>query len=210
MIRLKVVLAEPQPIYMRGLVEGLRTTNEIELVATCTSLEQAVIAARTQAPEIVVTALHFPGCRGVEAVEQFVVIPVKVIVLTSDSNEVTAYQAVRRGADGYLLKDDDVDLIDTIKRVHAGEIVIAPRALRGIISTMRVLSPHLNEGEVILGVREREVLRHCQHGRTTAQVAKEMQISPSTVKMHLRTAYQKLGVHNRAAAIAEATRQHLL
>jgi DNA-binding NarL/FixJ family response regulator len=137
--------------------------------------------------------------------------PVRAVILADDDDERRVFEALRLGVSGYLLESSGAALLaDQLARAREGELVIDPTiATRIATQVARGDSPSWAGAELGLSRREGEVLQLLVGGRSNRQIADEMVLGPETVKTHLRSVYRKMGVSNRAQAVASAIRQGL-
>jgi DNA-binding NarL/FixJ family response regulator len=130
---------------------------------------------------------------------------VAVLVLTTYDTDEAIVRAVEAGAAGYMLKDSPTeDLVDAVRRAAAGETVLSPPITKRLVDRMHNVSPDA------LTSREIDVLREVANGNTNAEVGERLHISEATVKTHLIHIYDKLGVSDRAAAVARAYEKGIL
>jgi two-component system nitrate/nitrite response regulator NarL len=133
---------------------------------------------------------------------------VRVLFLSAYLQSSTVYGAIEAGAQGYLSKDSDPDAIcGAILAVARGQTVLGPEVHDAIGEEIRLRAP---AGPIPLSEREREILIMTADGLSASDIGKKLYLSPATVKTHLQRIYQKLGVSDRAAAVAEAMRAGLL
>jgi two-component system, NarL family, nitrate/nitrite response regulator NarL len=131
-----------------------------------------------------------------------------VVMIAADPDPELVYTAIARGAAGYLTKDADArELCDAIAAVARGSTVIAPQLQSGIAGEIRLRAVH---DRPFLSDREREVLELVAEGLTAPQIGRRIHLSTATVKTHLSHVYEKLGVAERAAAVAAAMRRGLV
>jgi DNA-binding NarL/FixJ family response regulator len=151
--------------------------------------------------------LRMPEMGGVEAIRRLrrTAPGVRVLVLTTYDTDSDVLPAIEAGATGYLLKDAPrEELIRAVRAAFAGEAVLSPAVASRLMGQVRKPPPEA------LSQRELEVLALIAHGATNRQAAAKLFVSEATVKTHLLHVYEKLGVRDRAAAVAEAYRRRLL
>ena len=137
-------------------------------------------------------------------------LPVRVVMLSAYDNQRFVAEAVRAGADGYVLKSGRVEhLIDAIRAVASGKMVIDPELMKAFAEDVAIRTDPERSAERI-SPREREVLQVLTGGRTNREIAEMLSISPETVKAHLDHVYEKLGTSDRTSAVAEAYRRGLI
>ncbi|MCP2260788.1 two component transcriptional regulator, LuxR family [Streptoalloteichus tenebrarius] len=208
--RVRVVIAEDHPIYRDGLSRALGWNHDIEVVAAVADGEQALVAAREHAPCVLMVDYNLPGRNGVQVADAVTRdgLDCRVLLISATTDGPVVFEALERGAAGYLGKDADRDqIIDAVLRVARGQAVLPPEVATGLAGQIRMRG---GQHRPVLTDREREVLRSFAAGLTIPQVARNLHLSPSTVKSHTQRLYEKLGVGDRAAVVAEAMRRGLL
>ena len=204
MIRLAVV--DDHVIVCNGLEQLLATTDDIELVGMAANgLEALDLVAELQ-PDVVLMDLSMPEMDGVEATRRIVAAHpnVRVLVLTSFSDQSRIMEALRAGAEGYLLKHSEPDEIAAaVRAVHEGGSPLDPKAARVLLDSRRT-----SADSDTLTDREREVLLLVRGGLANKQIARKLGISERTVKAHLTNVFQRLGVTDRTQAALWAS-EHL-
>ena len=196
-----VVVADDHPVVRQGIVSLLDGEADIEIVASVADGQAAVEAALRERPSAVVMDLRMPVLDGVAATSEIIERwpTATVLVLTTYGTDEAIVRAVEAGASGYLLKDAPADeLIDAVRRCAAGEAVLAPPVAKRLVERVR------DPTATALTGRELEILREVAGGNTNAAIARQLHISQATVKSHLIHIYDKLGVSDRAAAVARA------
>ncbi len=208
--RVSVLVAEDHPLFREAVVRAVRERPELELVGEAADGRAALDAIRALRPQVAVLDWKMPGLDGLQVLRAVdrEGLPTRVVLLSAFLDGALAYQAVAAGAAAYLTKDADRRRIqETVLAVSRGEVVLAPEIQAGIATEIRQRGRP--EGPA-LSEREREVLGHIAHGRSAPEIARRLFLSPATVKGHLQSLYEKLGVNDRAAAVAEAMRRGLL
>lgn len=197
--RITLVVADDHPVVRQGIVALLEAEPDIEIVADVADGRGAVEAALRLRPSAVIMDLRMPVLDGVAATAAIRAEwpEAAVLVLTTYDTDEAIVRAVEAGASGYLLKDTPPDdLIDAVRRAAAGETVLASPVAKRLVDRMR--DPTATE----LTGRELEILREVADGNTNGAIAQRLHISQATVKTHLLHIYDKLGVSDRAAAVA--------
>jgi DNA-binding NarL/FixJ family response regulator len=198
-----VVLADDHAMVRRGLEQLLALEEDVSVVGMAKDGAEAVdLVARTR-PDVVLMDLQMPGIDGVEATKRIVgsSSETSVVVLTSFSDSERILAALDAGAVGYLLKDAEPEhVIDGLRAAARGESPLHPRAARQLLMA-RSSSP-----AVELTPREREVLGLVRGGLANKQIARRLGISERTVKAHLTSVFQRIGVVDRTQAALWAER----
>ena len=208
--RVRILVADDHPLFREALVRTVRERPEFELVAEVGDGRGALEAIRALAPDVAVLDVKMPeldGLRVLHAVTRDG-LATRIVLISAFADGTTAYEAVAAGAAAFLSKDADRRAIaDTIAAVARGETVIAPDVQAGLAGEIRA-----RRGQDVprLTDREREVLEHIAAGRSAPEIGRTLHLSPTTIKSHQQALYEKLGVSDRAAAVAEAMRRGLL
>jgi DNA-binding NarL/FixJ family response regulator len=202
---IRVVIVDDHAVLRAGLEQLLAGQPDLEVVGTAASGGEAVQVVRDLRPDVVLMDLQMPGVDGVSATREIVAERLAdVLVLTSYSDAERIVRALDAGAMGYLLKDADPDEVLTgIRSVARGESPINPRAARELLGARRT-TPAAE-----LTPREREVLVLVRQGLANKQIARRLGISERTVKAHLTSAFQRIGVVDRTQAALWAERNGL-
>jgi len=202
---IRVVLADDHSLVRSGLEQLLKGDAEIEVVGTASDGAQAVELTLAHHPDVVLMDLQMPVLDGVEATRTIVEADdsVQVVVLTSFSDTERIVAALDAGAVGYLLKDTEPDdLLNGVRAAARGESPLHPKAARQLLTARtRRTSP-----TVELTPRESEVLGLVRQGLANKQIARRLGISERTVKAHLTSTFQRIGVLDRTQAALWAER----
>lgn len=207
---IRVVLADDHAVVRRGLAGLLESTDDLEVVGVAKDGSEAVALVREHRPDVAVMDLQMPVLDGVEATRAIVAeqLGTEVLVLTSFSDHARIDAAIEAGAVGYLLKDAEPDvLLDGIRAVARGESPLDPRAARRLISRAAPTRAEVSPDE--LSPRETQVLRLVVTGLLNKQIASRLGITERTVKAHLTSVYQRIGVADRTQAALWAERHDL-
>jgi DNA-binding NarL/FixJ family response regulator len=206
----RVLLVDDHPVVRDGLRGVLDAEAGIEVVGEAGDGVEALARLESGGVDVVLMDLRMPRMGGLEAIgrirERFA--GVRVLVLTTYDADRDVLPAIEAGATGYLLKDSPRDvLVDGVRAAAAGRPVLAP-SVAGRLMGMVGAPPAAATGS--LSARELEVLRLVASGATNRVAAKQLFISEATVKTHLLHLYDKLGVRDRASAVATAYERGLL
>jgi DNA-binding NarL/FixJ family response regulator len=214
---IRVLLADDHQLVRSGLAALLAGTEDIEVVGTAADGAEAVELARRTLPAVVLMDLVMPNVDGVEATRQVLAeLPgTQVVVLTSFSDQERIIAALDAGAIGYLLKDvEPAELVRGVRAAARGESPLDPKAARSLLSS-RSPSPagppeqvsRTERARIELTPREAEVLALLRQGLANKQIARSLGISQATVKAHLTSVFQRIGVTDRVQAAVWAERQ---
>ncbi|HEX4703948.1 MAG TPA: response regulator transcription factor [Pseudonocardiaceae bacterium] len=202
---IRVLITDDHAVVRAGLAQLLGTTEDLVLVGQAADGTRAVELAAELRPDVVLMDLSMPGTDGVLATARIVADnpDVRVLVLTSFSDQARILDALAAGAEGYLLKHSEPEVILAgIREVVAGGSPLDPKAARVLLTHRRSSA----EPGVHLTVREREVLRMVGDGHPNKVIARRLGITERTVKAHLTSVYQRLGVTDRTQAALWAQR----
>ena len=203
---IRILVVDDHAMVRSGLQQLLATADGIELAGTATNGEEAVAAVGALRPDVVLMDLSMPVLDGIAATRQIAAAypSTKVIALTSFSDDARILDALDAGATGYLLKHAGPDeLLAAIRAAAAGDAPLDPKAARVLLQNRRAARPGHD-----LSVREIEVLRLVVAGHANKQIARKLGITERTVKAHLTSAFQRLGVTDRTQAALWAV-EHL-
>lgn len=202
--KIRVVIVDDHAMLRAGLEQLLGGEPDLEVVGKAAEGAEAVGLVREVRPDVVLMDLQMPGVDGVEATRQIVVEELAdVLVLTSYSDAERIVGALDAGALGYLLKDAEPDeVLRGIRAVARGESPINPRAARELLGARRTTSTATAD----LTPRETEVLELVRQGMANKQIARRLGISERTVKAHLTSTFQRIGVVDRTQAALWAER----
>jgi DNA-binding NarL/FixJ family response regulator len=204
---IRLLIADDHPVVRDGLSGMFATDPDFEVVGQAGDGAEAVRLAGTLKPDVILMDLRMPGMDGVAAITELAKrkIPVRVLVLTTYDTDSYVLPAIEAGATGYLLKDAPrAELLRAVRAAADGQGVLSPSVATRLMSRVRTPAAEL------LSQRELEVLELVAAGTTNRDAAVRLFISEATVKTHLLHIYAKLGVTDRAAAVAEAYNRGLL
>jgi len=204
---IRVLIVDDHPVVRNGLHGMFAGDPEFEVVGEAADGAEAVAYAQSLAPHVVLMDLRMPGMDGVAAIRKLAAlgVPSKVLVLTTYDTDSDVLPAIEAGATGYLLKDTPrAELLRAVRAAARGEAVLSPTVATKLLGQVR--APAKDD----LSKRELEVLALIAKGATNREAAAQLFISEATVKTHLLHLYAKLGVSDRAAAVATAFARGLL
>ncbi|WP_222853897.1 response regulator [Fodinicola acaciae] len=205
--RIRLLIADDHPVVRDGLRGIFSAEADFEVAGEAANGDEAVTLAEALDPDVVLMDLRMPTVDGVTAIRRMAEkkLRARVLVLTTYDTDSDVLPAIEAGATGYLLKDAArEELFRAVRAAARGEAALAPSVASKLMHQMRVPAP------APLSQRELEVLTLIARGGTNRDVAKQLFVSEATVKTHLIHIYGKLGVSDRAAAVATAFDRGLL
>ena len=208
---IRIVIADDQALFREGLRTLLSLRGDFQIAGEAANGAEAIEAARTLRPELVLMDLRMPVMSGVEATRRVreVSPATRVLVLTTFREDEDIFDALRAGACGYLLKDTPSEkLIEAIHAAVRGESVIEPGVAARVVAEFNRMSsfraPVESGAAALLSSRELEVLRQVARGRTNKEIASTLHVTEGTVKNHLTHIFTRLGVLDRTQAALKA------
>ncbi|MEX2612318.1 MAG: response regulator transcription factor [Gaiellaceae bacterium] len=212
---MRVLLADDHALFRAGIASLLRAWG-MEIVGQAADGNEAVELARRLRPELVLMDIGMSPCNGLEATRLIKAeLPdVKVVVVTVSEDEQDLFEAIKSGAEGYLLKGmSEEELSATLASISAGEPALSPSLAAKILDEFARMAREGTDKprgpEDVLTDREREVLRLVAEGATNREIASALYISENTVSFHMKNILAKLHLKNRAQAAAFAIRAGL-
>jgi two-component system nitrate/nitrite response regulator NarL len=205
-----VVIADDHPIYREGIARVLAARPELELVAELGDGREALEVILSAAPDVALLDVRLPSLDGPQilAALRRESARTRVIFISAHAEGAAVYEAMAGGAMGYLSKEATrEEIVDAVVRVARGDVALHVDLQAGLVGALR---ERATPGRPALSAREREVLGLTADGLSAPAIGARLHLSPTTVKSHLQSAYEKLGVSDRAAAVAAALRQGLL
>ncbi|MGH3506878.1 MAG: response regulator [Nocardioidaceae bacterium] len=206
---IRVVVVDDHAIVRHGLQQLLDGVDDIQVVGSAADGAEAVVVVGETRPDVVLMDLQMPGTDGVVATRQIAAGDTgsEVVVLTSFSDSERIVAALDAGAVGYLLKDTEPEhLVEGVRAAARGESPLHPKAARQLLAAR---SSRGAAGAADLTPREREVLTLVRQGLANKQIARRLGISERTVKAHLTSTFQRIGVVDRTQAALWAERNGL-
>jgi DNA-binding NarL/FixJ family response regulator len=203
---IRVLIADDQRVIREGLTLVLGVLPDVEVVGAAADGNEAVDLAQRLRPDIILMDLRMPHCDGVEATRLIRerLPDVRVIVLTTYSDDRSVLDALRAGARGYLTKDaGGVEIHQALRQVHSDGAALDPVIQRQLLDAVASIPPPPGLPDA-LTAREAEVLSLIAAGLSNAQIAERLVISETTVKSHINHVFAKIGVRDRAQAVSYA------
>ncbi|KAA0771944.1 DNA-binding response regulator [Bacillus sp. BB51/4] len=209
-MKIKLLLVEDHHIVRRGLVFFLKTREEFEIVGEAENGEEALIFIQTERPDVVLMDLSMPKMDGIEATKRIKQYDetIKILILSSFSEQDYVLPALEAGADGYQLKEVQPEqLVASIIAVHEGNANFHPKVTPALFGRSAVKKEKEKEKPFsMLTKREQEVLREIAKGRSNKEIAAELHITEQTVKTHVSNVLAKLEVDDRTQAALYAVK----
>ena len=208
--RIRFLIAAHHPLYRTGLADTVKRRPELELVGQAEDGAAALEEIRSLDPDVCVLDVKMPGLGGVEVLRALEREgrDVRVVFVSAYFDSDVVYGALGSGASGYLSKDSTGDEIcDALVAASQGRTTLGTDVQAAVAHEIRRRS---GDQERLLTRREDEILRFTAEGMSAPDIARELHLGTTTVKTHLQRVYEKLGVSDRAAAVAEAMRRGIL
>lgn len=211
---IRVMIVDDDPMVITGIKGILKAADDIDVVGSAASGEESITTAALHYPDIVLMDIRMPGIGGIEATQLLLnsVRPPKVVALTSMSSDDYLFRALEAGAVGYLLKDiGPLELAEAVRKVHAGEPILAPQSMRQVIAKATSGNDQRLQREAAallaaLTDREREIAGLVAEGLTNQEIAERTFMSLATVKTHLNRINIKLDTDNRVRVATTVVR----
>ena len=205
-----MLVAHGQPLYRDGLVRAIRQRPELQLIGDTGHGREALDTIEAERPDVAVLdrrLLDLTGEQVLNAVGRDG-LGTRVVMIAAEPDPGLVYSAIENGAAGYLTHDADAgELCDAVTAVARGGTVLAAQVQAGIAGEIRLRADY---DSPFLSDREREILKLVADGLTSPEIGRRIHVSTATVKTHLQHLYEKLGVGERAAAVAQAMRRGLV
>jgi two-component system nitrate/nitrite response regulator NarL len=208
--KVRVVVGDDHPLFRDGVVRALTSSGEIDVVAEADDGTSALTAIKEHKPAVALLDYRMPGMDGAQVAAAVLrdELPTRVLLVSAHDDSAIVYHAIQEGAAGFLPKESTrAEIIAAVLNCARGRDVLSPGLAAGLAGEIR---RRAEPSGPVLSPREREVLDLIANGKTIPAIASQLFLAPSTVKTHVQRLYEKLGVSDRAAAVAEAMRRRLL
>ncbi len=210
--RIRVLLVDDHTLFRKGLAELLEQRGEIKVAGIAGNGDEAMRLLGETQPDVVITDLNMPPHGGVALLRRIRSEEWRgpVLILTVSDAEEDLANAMRAGAQGYLLKDmEPDDVVDAVQRAVRGETVVAPTMTMKLVHLLQGGAPASDKAEALkqLTAREREILDYLAQGLSNKAIARALDISHDTVKLHVRHILSKLNLTSRVEAAVFAVEQ---
>ncbi|WP_329019249.1 response regulator transcription factor [Streptomyces sp. NBC_00690] len=205
---ISVLLVDDEPLVRAGLRAVLEAQSDIEVVGEAADGAAVIPLVRRLRPDVVAMDVRMPLLDGIEAtraVLRTVDNPPKIIVITTFENDEYVYEALRAGADGFLLKRSrPVEIVNAVRLVAEGESLLFPAAVRALAAEYGTSTARATMQRAALTEREAAVLRLMARGMSNAEIAAQLVVGTETVKTHVSSVLAKLGARDRTQAVIAA------
>jgi len=208
--KVTVVVADDHPFFRDGVTRGLLTSGLITVVGEAGTGREALELIASERPDVALVDYQMPDLDGLQVVHAVARdgLTTRVLLLSAITDSAIVFEALQEGAAGYLGKDARrSQIVDAVLSVAAGKTVVPAELAGALAGEIRLRAQSAGP---VLSERESQVLQAFARGLSIPQVAAELFIGASTVKTHTQRLYEKLGVSDRAAAVAEGMRRGLL
>ncbi|MBS0314458.1 MAG: response regulator transcription factor [Burkholderiales bacterium] len=212
--RVRLLIVDDQPIIRRGLALMLAAESDVDVVGQASDGAEAIALAAELAPDIVLMDLQMPRTSGVVATREITAArpATRVVVLTTFDDDELVFEAIRAGAQAYLLKDaSESEVLATIRAVHAGESRLSPRIARKVIEQFRSFTPppppvhqRDDDGDEALSSKEERILALLAEGLANKQIAATVYLAEGTVKNYVSRIMEKLHARSRVELAVRA------
>ena len=209
--RTTVLIADDHPLFREAITRVVSARPELELVAEAADGRSALDQIRELSPDVAVIDVRMPELDGADVLVALREegLPTNVVFLSAFLDSQTVYDAVAAGAKAYLSKEADSDeIVAAIAAAARGDTILGPEVQTGLAEQIRLREE--SDARPRLSAREHEVLRLIAQGLSAPEIGARIHLSTATVKTHLQHLYEKLGVSERAAAVAEGMRRGLV
>jgi two-component system, NarL family, nitrate/nitrite response regulator NarL len=204
------VVVDDHPFFRDGVTRGLVSSGRIKVVGEAGDGREGLEVITRERPDVAVVDYQMPDMDGLALVHAIKRdgLPTRALLLSAVTDSSVVFRALQEGASGYLSKEARRgEIVEAVVRVAKGDTVVPPELAGGLVEEIRLRS---QPDAPVLSERERQVLQGFARGLSIPQLAAELYLGASTVKTHTQRLYEKLGVSDRAAAVAEGMRRGLL
>lgn len=205
-----VIVGDDHPMYREGVVRAMKETGRIQVLAEVGDGRAALEAIHEHAPDVALLDYRMPELDGLAVVTAVARdgLSTRVLLLSATEDPATVYEALSAGAAGYLTKESDRDeIVAAVISCAKGGGYVPPNMAGGLANELR---QRARGDATLLSPREAEVIKLIAQGHSVPDIAKQLHLAPTTVRTHVQRLYEKLGVSDRGAAVAEAMRRRLV
>ncbi len=205
-----VIVGDDHPMYREGVVRAMKETGRIQVLAEVGDGRAALEAIRAHKPAVALLDYRMPELDGLAVVTAVArdELNTRVLLLSATEDPATVYEALSAGAAGYLTKESDRDeIVAAVISCAKGGGYVPPNMAGGLANELK---QRARGDATLLSPREAEVIKLIAEGHSVPDIAKQLHLAPTTVRTHVQRLYEKLGVSDRGAAVAEAMRRRLV
>ena len=211
---IRILLADDHALVLAGIRALIMELGDTQIVAEASNGREAVALVKQHNPDLVIMDISMKELNGIEATAQIIAESpsTKILILSMHTTEDFVHRAIRAGASGYLVKDSaPVDLKMAIAALMRGEIYLSPRVSKHLVSGFLSGKSHRDESSMdALTPRQREILQMVAEGKSTKQIAFELNVSVKTVETHRAALMERLGIHDLAGLVLYAVRHGVI
>ncbi|TNC80000.1 MAG: two-component system response regulator NarL [Oleiphilus sp.] len=198
-----ILLVDDHPLLRKGLAQLIELEDELEVIGEASDGKTALAMAQESEPDLIVLDLNMQGMDGLDTLHAMRAANVtsRIIMLTVSDNDEDVVRAMTYGADGYLLKDMDPEqILERLKEAAQGKLVISEKLTHVLVGALRKGDNSRAQQLAKLTSREHEILKHLAKGLSNKLIARELDISDGTVKVHVKHILKKLNLKSRVEA----------
>ena len=208
--QITVIVGDDHPMYREGVVRAMKESGRIQVLAEVGDGRAALEAIREHNPAVALLDYRMPELDGLAVVTAVARdgLKTRVLLLSATEDPATVYEALSAGAAGYLTKESDrIEIVAAVISCANGGGYVPPAMAGGLANELR---QRARGDATLLSPREAEVIKLIAQGHSVPDIAKQLHLAPTTVRTHVQRLYEKLGVSDRGAAVAEAMRRRLV
>jgi len=208
----RILLVDDHALFRKGVASLLASRDNFIVVGEAENGSEAIEKARELQPDVVLMDVHMPECDGPTAVHEILreQPDIKIVMLTIDETDETLFDAIKNGAQGYLMKSMDPEQVFTmVETVAQGGVGFGQAMLGKVLQEFQNLPADDEPSETQLTPRELEILEQVATGATNLEIAEAVNITENTVKKHIKSILSKLHMQNRTQAAVYAVREDL-
>ncbi|MCC5810936.1 MAG: two-component system response regulator NarL [Ectothiorhodospiraceae bacterium] len=206
----RVLIVDDHPLLRRGVKQLLELEPEFTCIGEANSGQEALQLAEAEQPDLILLDLNMNGMDGLETLRALrgKAVESRIIILTVSDSDTDVVQAMRDGADGYLLKDTEPEeLVSQLRQANDGRLVVSESLTPALARALGRPSKNEKASLANLTAREREILKLIARGKSNKMIAKQLDIAEGTIKVHVRSILKKLGLRSRVEAAIWAVNQ---
>ncbi len=198
-----ILLIDDHPMLRNGVKQLISMDPQLQVIAEASNGEQGIALAEQHDPDLILLDLNMPGLNGLDTLDRLrtTALSGRIVVFSVSNNEEDVVSALKRGADGYLLKDlEPEDLLKSLHLAAAGQMVLSETLTPVLVASLRENRPAAERDIQQLTRRERDILKLIAQGLPNKMIARKLNIAESTVKVHVKHLLKKLKIRSRVEA----------